>query len=311
MAHAMDSRRSIVYHFIDQDHDRDNEYALKIFRASFHLGRPGAMEPVAHHLRKLREIDGLASCDRWCITPAACGRTLDIYPELAYSHLMPWMQGTTWSDVHQGHWNVRELSPWNCLQWATSFSGAVAALEAQGLAHCDLNPSNLMVDTAPNRMKVELVGMEDIWCSAIPEEGRRRAPNPEYVHPLDATPGPLADRFPSALLVAEILAWHSSEIQEAFAQQMEVLFSKAELDSRSSPTLGVLKRALQRHHKSLWDLFLRAWESPSPADCPSLTEWHAALLRVASEKIEYAWMRKAAPSRRTLLNLPDAMAVGR
>ena len=307
IAHASSGDRSTVYHLIDRQ--RGLDYALKIFKDGHHEGaeRNERLAEIAAFVRGLRMGEGLACCDRICLTPENAGPTLARYPALGFSHLMPWLEGTTWFDVHQRHETVRTLTPWHCLQIATSFTGTLAILEDWGIAHCNLNPVDILVDTAPRRMRVELLGIEDLWSPRLREEGRRREPVPEYAHPLDTAPCLWSDRFPGALLIAEMLAWHSEEVTSEFQHQAESLFTVEELAARSSPKLPAVRWALQRHGLNIWALFLRAWESASMSGCPSLEEWHAALQQVGREKIEYAWRRPPPRAAPMTLSIPQAV----
>src|ERR1035438_4981546 len=248
--HAMSGERSTIWHI--RDLDDNQEYALEVPNSRY-SDRP-ALEQVCVHLDNLKSIEGLESSARFCLTPELAAPTIQQYPDLEYSMLMPWIKGTSWFDAHQDHErtrSLRTLTRWQCLQLAHQLACVLSELERRGDTHCALCPENLMVETAPGQMRVELLGLEDMISPGLPLDNRSRIKLPGYAHPAYSQAGVDAayDRFPGALLLSEMLGWFDDNVHAQCSA--ESYFDPDELQCDSSQKLQTLANALRQHHPDL------------------------------------------------------------
>jgi len=287
--HAMEGERSTVWHL--EANELNQEYALQVHNARYM--RPPCLEQMCAFLDTLKCIEGLASCDRYCLAPESSGPSIQQYPELAYSILMPWIEGTSWFDAHQGHESTCRLSRWQCLQLALQLASVLSELEQRGIAHCALSPNNLIVDLASGAPRVELLGTEDVFSPALPENDRSRNSVPDYRHPAEVLWDSGSDRFPAAILLSEVLGWYDEKVRAQC--DAESYFDAAELQSDDSQRLRLLADAVSAHHADLTILLMKAWNSRSPAECPTLEQWRQGLENVSLTKIEYTWLPAGQP----------------
>jgi hypothetical protein len=286
LAHSMESPRSVVWH-LQEISNVGGHYGLKLL---LQRARGLEIENICRFVARLRNLAGLESCDQICLTHDTAGKTIDSFPELEFSVLMPWLSGTTWFDAHAGHPRTRNLSKWQCLHLATSFAEVLATLENQQLSHYDLGPHSVLVDWSANAPRTELLGVEHIYGAHLPVPYAPRVL--EYRHRAEKAPGLASHRFPGALLIAEILSWHDDEIKKIFqdAESNDSLFTVDELQDVQNPKFCALLTALRNHHSDLAALLETAWTSATPEQAPTMQLWVETLERVSRTKIEYAWM---------------------
>jgi len=89
---AQEGGRATVYR-LDSPH---GARALKVFKQ---LYRTHHVDTTAIHLSKYATLVGLGVCNREVLAPTADGVSPLNEPDLAWSVLMPWVEGTTWYDV--------------------------------------------------------------------------------------------------------------------------------------------------------------------------------------------------------------------
>jgi hypothetical protein len=207
---------------------------------------------------------------------------------------MPWIDGITWFDAHNSHPETSSLTKWQCLNLAMRLAEVLANLESQDLAHGNLNPDTVVIDRDFNCPSVNLVGVENLFGAHLVQEGLWLERIPEYCHRNESGPNLHTDRFPAALLIAEILCWHDIGIKEFFQSQEDSLFTVDELHDVHNAKFARLCESLEDHHSILAELLRRAWSSPSPAEAPAIKEWVANLDWVSRSKIEYAWLEPPA-----------------
>jgi len=93
---------------------------------------------------------------------------------------------------------------------------------------------------------------------------------PSDTHP-QAAADPNADRFAGALLLAEMLGWCCDAVVRAAWGASYFAPTELRQDCRR---YQLLRQALEEQWgSSVAALLGRAWQSETPADCPSLTEW--------------------------------------
>jgi len=183
---------------------------------------------------------------------------------------MPWIPGPTWQHILLAK---RPLSPHQALTLARALAAALAGLEQHRLAHCALAGDHLLLPALaaddqpwPLHALVQLVALERMRGPDFPSP---LAP-PSDTHP-QAAADPNADRFAGALLLAEMLGWcRDAVVRAAWGASY---FAPTEL-RQDCRRYQLLRQALEEQWgSSVAALLGRAWQSETPADCPSLTEW--------------------------------------
>src|SRR5437868_6409659 len=152
--------RAQVYQLIDAA--TDLPYALKVMLPAFRVP-----QLVRNHelLAQLGALPGFEACKQTYLTPQSHPDDLTRYPDLAYSSLMPWIPGTTWTMlINDPESNIDPNTSWEI---AYQLVRLVRVLERQRIAHCDLSGGNIIVSL--NRRKVTLIDFDDIyWLGAPP-----------------------------------------------------------------------------------------------------------------------------------------------
>src|SRR6185436_15116432 len=84
------------------------------------------------------------------------------HPDLAYAMIMPWIKGRTWFDflVNAGS-SGRPFPFATALQLCKRFLEVLASLEKSGIAHTDLSPGNVVLETSS--CDVQLLDLEDLY----------------------------------------------------------------------------------------------------------------------------------------------------
>jgi serine/threonine protein kinase len=241
-------------------------YALKVFYPDYQDRR---LLKNTEKISQLKHLEGFRVADRVVVHETAYPNLVKEYPELNYSVLMPWIQGTIWGNLM----NEDPLSSNRYTQIATALMKAVNSLEAQGLAHCDLSNNNFIID--PSFSSVELIDIEDMYSPGMP----RPVPDVSFGTPGYRTKwiaehglwGPNSDRFASAILCSEILTWHNQEIRDSRAGDT-AFFDEGEIGEESE-RYRIMKACLGRVNNELPSLFEKAWFSANTDDCPSAISW--------------------------------------
>jgi serine/threonine protein kinase len=276
--HALEGRSSVVYHLRERSRS-PIEFALKIFKSTF---RDPSLAEVCARLHALASRPGLAVCQRICLTRDRAEETLQEFPALAFAILMPWISGNSWLDALVG--KPKEIVSHgkdSCLQMAGDLCLILRGIESDGLAHSDLSASNVLFD--PETFRVELVDVENFYFPDLPEPKLVLAGSPGYQHRATSRRNcsALADRFPGAILLSEMLGWYDESVQAC--SYGESFFDPAELHAPSSARLDYLLGAIRRYKGNLEELLMRAWQSCSLDECPTFGEWLEGI-RVAAVK---------------------------
>ena len=95
MAYGQAGKKATVYQLRRETPGAtDNKLlALKHFILKY---RSAHLENIARQLKPFASLPGLSACLHQVLTPALDTALLKKYPDLTYSVLMPWIQGTTW-----------------------------------------------------------------------------------------------------------------------------------------------------------------------------------------------------------------------
>jgi tRNA A-37 threonylcarbamoyl transferase component Bud32 len=275
--HAIEGAKATVYR-IKALHADGHDYALKVMKLRY---RNFELEQICSNLAELRTIPGLKVCERQCLSPAYSPNTLEQYRNLQYAILMPWIQGSSWINIlalgREGQ-NLFNRHETLCL--ASNLAAVLSTLETLGVAHCDLSASNVMVDPDPEKLRIELIDVEDLFIPSFQQPKHRPLGTPGYQHRAcsqghwDAR----SDRFAGAILLAEMLGWYDERVRAI--SYGESYFKPAELQLDECRRFDVLVDAIITHDSSLAGMFRRAWNSTTLNECPSLKEWNRTLNRV-------------------------------
>lgn len=276
-----------------------DRYALKYFKIKY---RVPELVSIGKALRRYADLPGLRAAYRTVFTAQTHPELIRKYPALEYGVLMPWLPGTTWFDVITRR---APLSPLESLQLAQQTGRILATLEAEGLAHCDIAGANVMVDRRANR--VELVDIEEMHGSGLPRPVELPAGQEGYQHKASVSEGQWSaegDRFGGAILIAEMLGWHSARIRENSAD--EHFFAAAEVQQPDSPRYRLLQELLRADYApEVADTFEAAWRGRTLADCPPLSSWRETLDKLDSSHFSPAPLTSSIVSGRRSL-LPNA-----
>src|SRR5690349_15265560 len=94
MPYGQEGRAATVYQLLTAD--GGDKLALKVFKPRYQVP---AMVSLAKHLQAFTDLPGLQVCARQVITARRHMDLVRAYPNLAYSVLMPWIEGPTWMEV--------------------------------------------------------------------------------------------------------------------------------------------------------------------------------------------------------------------
>lgn len=275
--HAMEGGKATVYRLLsDSESDSSGmpqQYALKVMRPVYSIPELAA---ITQNLDRLKTLPGLRVCERRCLTPNNAASTLQQFPELTYSTIMPWIKGKPWFEclIHSKE-GTFSLTKQKSLTAAKSLCAVVAQLELGGFAHCDLSAGNLVLD--PNTFSVDLIDVEDMYASGFQAPSALPAGTPGYQHRTSGAGqwSAEADRFSAAILMSEMLALHDPDAVNA--SHLESFFDPCELQTSNSQRYHVMKKALTLHSAHVANLFDRAWNSDTLLACPRIQEWKHAL----------------------------------
>lgn len=255
-------------------------YALKVFYPDYQDER---LLKNTEKLSQFKHLEGFRVAERIVINPKSYPEVVNEFPELNYSVLMPWIQGTVWGNLMV---NDRPLRSEKYLKIAQELIKAVHNLEAQGLAHCDLSNNNFIID--PAHSSIELIDIEDMFAPDMP----RPIPHISY-----GTPGyrtkwiadkglwsPNSDRFGLAILCAEIITWHNKEIRDNKAGNTSY-FDEIEIGT-DCERYRLMKTYLSRMSDDLSNLFEKAWFSENSDQCPLISDWMNVVNNLDASKIK-------------------------
>jgi hypothetical protein len=270
---GQEGRQGTVYKLIDVEDG--TAVALKIFRPAF---RQPTFRKSLEALHTLSSIPGLAVTKREVLNPEEDTLLLEQFSDLLYSVMMPWVEGKTWSEC-----KLDETAPLqkNGFEIAFAFAKVLMNLEQEGISHSDLSGANVFVilDKDEGRsVAIELVDIEDIFAQGMVE--------PEYeIHGESGyTPKFLQEdflwdkdssRFAGAILLSEMLGWHSSQVREISAS--DSYFEPQELQEQCE-RYQILHMTLEQSYGiEIASLLARTWNAESMAECPAFGEWMIAL----------------------------------
>jgi hypothetical protein len=266
MPHSMEGGKAFVYHL--RELGSSDEHALKVLKSKFVTP---TMAQICANLDALKDRPGLSVCHRTCLSPTTAANSLQQFPKLEFSVLMPWKRGRCWFEILQRR---EPLDTDTALALAALLADVLGQLEILGMAHCDISAGNVVVDV--DQRRIELIDVEDMFAANWPPPTHLPAGTPGYQH---VTSGqgqwsPYADRFAGAIILSEMLGWWSDEVRKA--RNDESYFAPDELQQSGSARLGVLLRAVAAKRPAAARLLQQAWSSATLEGCPSLADWRDA-----------------------------------
>jgi hypothetical protein len=236
-------------------------FALKDF---YELAQSSSVIKNTQEIKQYKDISGLSVANRSIHKFSK--------PEPSTVMLMPWVKGTAWFTYVD---EEVPLSKSNSLKLAKNFARVLVGLEKKGIAHCDISGKNVFF--SKNYERVELVDIEEMYAPGLhpPPDNFFPAGTPGYTPDWVRMHGvweDKADRYAAGIVLAEILAWHSSEVRQLNSSD-DSFFSVEEVGVARSERYQTVKDALSEHSKELVDLFESTWFSQSLEECPTLVEW--------------------------------------
>jgi hypothetical protein len=270
---GQEGRQGTVYKLIDMEDG--TAVALKIFRPAF---RQPTFRKSLEALHPLSFIPGLAVTKREVLNPEEDTPLLEQFSDLLYSVMMPWVEGKTWSECKL---DETALLQENGFEIAFAFVKVLMNLEQEGISHSDLSGANVFVILDKDEggpVAIELVDIEDIFAQGMVE--------PEYeIHGESGyTPKFLQEdflwdkdssRFAGAILLSEMLGWHSSQVREISAS--DSYFEPQELQEQCERYQTLHMTLEQSYGIEVASLFARTWNAESMSECPAFGEWMIAL----------------------------------
>lgn len=256
------------------------QYALKVFYPEYQDKR---LIKNTERISQFKALRGFRVAERTVIDRKSFPDIVDEFPELNYSVLMPWIQGTIWGNLMISE---RPLPQGKYFQIAKILLEIIYTLEDQGLAHCDLSNNNFIID--PTLSSIELIDIEDMYAPDMP----RPIPDISYGTIGYRTKwiaenglwGPKSDRFASAILCSEIITWHNKEIRDNKAGDTS-FFDEVEI-GEASERYRIMKSYLGKLDSDLPVLFEKAWFSKNSDHCPPVTDWMNVVNKLDAPKTE-------------------------
>jgi hypothetical protein len=261
-AFGQEGRKAFVYQ-VSGGADR-GLFALKEFKQAYRLPE---LVAICDKLARYAGWPGLEVCDRVCLNQKKHADILDLYPDLEYAVLMPWISGSTWYDMVIG---MTPLSRLEAVTFANAVAQVLSALEEAGLAHCDISAANVIIN--PTSQRAHLIDVEDLYAPKFDPPAALPAGTDGYAHATASQGlwGKHADRFAGAVLIAEMAAWHVPDVRRK--AEDEHYFGTGEMQ-QDSPRYRLMRDVLHDLEPRLADLFDQAWFSDTLADCPRLKAW--------------------------------------
>jgi len=265
-AFGQEGRKAFVYQL--SNGGDGSLYALKKFKPAY---RVPELAEVCDSLARFAQWPGMEVCARECLHYGQHDDALEKFPDLEYAVLMPWITGSTWHDVVIGS---KPLTRLDALTVASATAQALAALEEAGLAHCDISAPNVIINLTSGH--THLIDVEDLYAPGFNSPAALPAGTEGYAHKT-ASNGlwrPAADRFAGAVMLAEMMGWHTPEIRKASDEEHYFAASETQVDS---PRFQLMLKTMAAMDQRLSELLRQAWQSDQLEDCPPMKDWNAII----------------------------------
>lgn len=238
-------------------------YALKDF---FHQYWNTPLINNTQKIKRFKCINGLLVADRKIFIFTS-------EKEKANLLLMPWVNGNIWA----GHIvNQIPISKTQSISLAKNLASILYDFEKRGIAHCDISSKNVFF--TDDYEHLELVDIEEMYAPDFlaPPDDILPAGTPGYVPNWIRTEGAwssIADRFAGAIMLGEMLTWHSKEVRQS-ASEDESFFSFNEIGTADSDRFLIVRKTLSSINQVLSEIFEKTWFSNSLEECPTLKDWY-------------------------------------
>lgn len=274
MPYGQEGRQGTVYQLKTTKAGRKDFVALKVFRDRF---RGPNQVGVAQDIKPYAELPGLRVCARKVVEIKEHEHLLSTYEDLQYSLMMPWIEGPTWADIIV---DEKKITSDESLYIACMFTYILRELEQRELAHCDLSSSNIILPFFSTERRdgvgnIEFVDVEEMYAPHLTKPkslpGGSFGYAPYYIK--EGKWCKEADRFSGAVLLAEMISWHSDEVRKNKADDASY-FKPDEIgqnNDRFKLLLKTISRTLGPESKNL---FKKVWKSKKLEDCPTFKEWY-------------------------------------
>jgi hypothetical protein len=233
-------------------------------------------------LQQFRNIPGLKTAQRLCLTRETCPELLSVYPTLEWAVLMPWIQGPTWAGFMDDAAISATYTQQQAQDLALTLAYTLWNLETNHLTHTDIAGDNVIV-ISPKC--VEFIDIDGLYLHGTPLPAQPSHGWRGYQHRhLDQRGNcrPEGDRYAGAILLTEILTWWSPLVRALTDGDSFFQFGEQEPPDLLRRRLKVVRTVLREIHPGLRQMFLHAWNSADQADCPDFANWVMALLRARS-----------------------------
>jgi hypothetical protein len=258
--------------------------ALKVFKSVY---RTKQIAESTRVLERFSTLMGMGVCRREVLAPTADGRNPLDEPDLAWSVLMPWVEGSTWYDIlTESAERKRPIDIVVMRALVQQFLNILIELELNGVTHCDLSPGNVLIRLRPP--EVDLIDVEEVCAIGmpIPESVPRGTPGYMHKSAMNGMWHPYADRFAGAILLCEMICWSSAEFQSAC--HGDSFFAPNEMQTECERYQLMRRTLMQFGGDQLVEVFRRCWTAPTLDQAPAFWEWARAL--------QHEYFRKVMPS---------------
>lgn len=256
-------------------------FALKVFKPEFQNSY--TKESFTFIQQQLIDIPGLAWVkDRIFICREDDADLLKAkdHAYLDHSILMPWFDLPKLAEVRENITQKRiTITADQQYDIAQNFFQSVGLLEQRGFAHGDIAASNVLLDL--DQRTVVIIDIEDMYHQRLQKPalifdtgsgtaGYRFSPN--Y-----SSWDPHADRFASAVFLAELLSMNNPEILSISG--VDTYLSQIDIESRfqvpAPAKITALLSAMQAFDSNAHALLMRAFTATELAKVPEIREWDA------------------------------------
>jgi serine/threonine protein kinase len=234
---------------------------------------------------------GFEVMTRFVITKDDNPSLCDEFPHFEYAVLMPWIEGTPWSNFIRNKEKNLLISKNETLALTKKIAGLFATLEEKELAHCDVSGDNIYIKIPvnggvnqintnfQNKDIIQLIDVEEIFDKDLNKPSRDSIPggSPGYAHEWVKTIGSWqseADRIALGILLCEIYTWHHQDIRDQSSEPSYFHASEIGTDCKRYQTMC---RILLQENKKIYELFQAIWSAKTFPECPPISEWKSAL----------------------------------
>ena len=238
-------------------------FALKVFKDAY---RKPEILALSEKLKNYAVIPGLEACQRIVINPVELKTLIKSDNDLNFAVIMPWIEGQTWFDILTGK---TPLDKEQCERLAREFCRTMVSMEERSVSHCDLSAPNVILTNLDTVPKISLVDVEQLFGPTLEQPDMLLVGTPGYITDFDRSGfwSRFSDRFAGAILLAEMLCWHSEAVRAA--SWGDSYFDPVELQQVVPVEAG--------SGEPIAELFDRVWKADSFETCPSFWEWNRIL----------------------------------